>query len=106
MKTLLLKSLDFSKKPGGKMQENQTPHLSYERFVQEKAPYTPWLEDMFISNCHERSEVGEAPFNTAKAYELHHYSYLQDRYTNYCEYQYNLYANNGELDIKVTLFDD
>ena len=81
--------------------------LSYERFIQEELKsYKGWLEDMYLANCHERSEVGEPPFVSTQAYEIHYYEYLQTRYTNFCEAQYNLYINDGEMDIEITFFDD
>ena len=102
---LLLKCLDFSRKPGGNMEEE--PKKSYERYLQEEIiPYKLWLEDMYLTNSDERSEAGQAQFNTSAAYENHFYQYLQERYTNFCEAQYNLYINDGEMDIQINLFDD
>mgnify|MGYP004417200589 CR=1 FL=1 len=83
------------------------PKKSYERYVQEEIkPYKLWLEHMYLANCQERSEAGDVPFNTTLAYEKHYTEYLQERYTNYCEAQYNLYINDGEMDIQINLFDD
>ena len=81
--------------------------LSYERYIQEEIrSYTSWLQDMYLSNCTERKNANETPFNTSQIYEANHYDYLQTRYTNFCEAQYNLYINDGELDIEITFFDD
>jgi hypothetical protein len=92
-------------KQGVNMEEE--PKKSYERYLQEDVrPYKIWIEDMYLANSDERSEAGEAQFNTSAAYEKHFYQYLQERYTNFCEAQYNLYINDGEIDIQINLFDD
>tara|TARA_Y100001951_G_scaffold102834_1_gene110300 strand:+ start:817 stop:1104 length:288 start_codon:yes stop_codon:yes gene_type:complete len=82
------------------------PKLSYERYLQTiMQSYTSWLQDMYLDNTKEREQQKEAPFITAESYEWHHYDYLQDRYINFCIAQYNLYYNDGEMDIEITLFD-
>ena len=88
------------------------PKLSYERYLQTIIqPYTSWLQDMYLENTKERNEISSAeqkvePFLSAESYEWHHYDYLQDRYINFCIAQYNLYFNDGEMDIEINLFND
>ncbi len=46
----------------------EEPKKSYERYLQEDVrPYKIWIEDMYLANSDERSEAGEAQFNTSAA---------------------------------------
>ena len=46
------------------------------------------------------------PFENYIEYEHTNYVYLQDKYTKYCETQYHLYINHGEMHIVIDLYDD
>ena len=81
--------------------------LSYERYLQEVImPYNSWLQDMYLENSKEKHQDKEEPFEDAEAYEKQNYDFLEDRYINFCIAQYNLYVNDGEMDIEITFFDD
>ena len=81
--------------------------LSYERYVQEVInPYSSWLQEMYLKNTKEKQQDKKEPFKNAESYEKNNYSFLQDRYTNFCAAQYNLYVNDGEMEIEFTFFDD
>lgn len=81
--------------------------LIYERFIQTEVKlYPAWLQDMFLANSSERMDSSMVPFENYIEYEHTNYVYLQDKYTKFCETQYHLYINHGEMHIVIDLYDD
>lgn len=81
--------------------------LIYERFVQtDVQPYKEWINSMYLRNSSERLDSSMTPFKNVIEYEHTNYLFLQDKYTKYCETQYHLYINHGEMHVVVDLFDD